>query len=117
MTAPELPPPPAPVPVISPAAGSKLEQLAAEYAIAHPAAAAAKKRLDDIVTAIKVELTNAAPGQRTVDFTSDELPKPLRLNAVTSWQLDTKKLKADDPALYVRYARQSTKWELRQVSG
>lgn len=96
---------------------SRLEELAAEYAIAKPAYEEAKARLDAIVDAIKYELANAAPGSTKVDLVTPVLERPLRLQAITSWRVDTKKLKAEDPATYVRYAKQSTYWELRAVTG
>lgn len=105
-----------PTPTIQAAAGSRLEALAAAYAQAKPAADAAAARLDDIKNAIKVELTNAAPGETWVDLASAVLDKPLALRAKTSWRLDTKRFKAEEPATYVRYAYQSTAWELREGS-
>jgi hypothetical protein len=95
---------------------SRLEALAAAYTEARPAADAATERLTGITDAIKLELANAAPGALKVDLVSPCLSTPLRLQAKTSWRLDTKTLKAEAPETYVRFARQSTAWELRQVS-
>lgn len=120
MTTPALPPPPnavPPIPVVTAQSGSRLEQLAAEYERAHTAASSAKKILEDVVNAIKVELTNAQPGQPKVDFHSTALEKPLRMTAVTSWRVNTDKLKAEHPLVYVACARQGTTWKLGQVSG
>lgn len=96
---------------------SRLEQLAAEYAIAKPAADAANARLDAVVEAIKVELTYAAPGATKVDFHAPAFTQPLRLQAKTQWRLDSKKLKENDPGTYARYAAQKTHWELRAAPG
>jgi hypothetical protein len=96
--------------------GSRLEQLAEAYALAKPAADAAKEHLDAITDAIKLELTMAAPGAHRVDFTAAALVAPLRLASKTSWRLDSKRLKTEAPELYVRYAKQSTYWELRAVT-
>lgn len=105
-----------PTPTIRAATGSRLEALAAAYAEAKPAADAAAERLQEIKDAIKVELTNAAPGETRVDLASAVLDKPLALRAKTSWRLDTKRFKAEEPVTYVKYAYRSTSWELREGS-
>lgn len=101
--------------LVEPATGSRLDALAAAYAQAKPAADAAAARLKEITDAIKVELTNAAPGSTQVDLHSQELERPLRLSARTSWRLDTNRLKAEAPNLYVRFAERRTVWDLRTV--
>lgn len=115
MTSPTQPPT-APV-VIQAEPQGRLEALAAAYAEAKPAAEAAEAYLKQITDAIKVELANAAPGALKVDLASPVLAAPLRLQARTSWRLDTKRLKAEAPETYVQYAVQSTAWELRAVPG
>lgn len=94
---------------------SRLEALAAAYAQAKPAADAADAHLKSITDAIKLELSNAAPGALKVDLSSPDLPTPLRLQAKTGWRLDTKRLKAEAPETYVQYAVQTTAWELRAL--
>jgi hypothetical protein len=94
---------------------SRLEALAAAYADAKPVADAATARLKEITDAIKVELATAAPDAPRVDLLSAVLDAPLRLQAKTGWRLDTKRLKAEAPETYVRYAVQTTTWELRAV--
>lgn len=94
---------------------SRLEALAAQYDEAKSAAEAAAARLKDITDAIKLELTNAAPGAPKVDLVSSALSAPLRLSAVTSWRLDTKRMKAEAPDTYVRFAVQSTSWRLERA--
>jgi hypothetical protein len=96
--------------------GSRLESLAEAYAVAKPAADEAKSRLDTIVDAIKLELSMAAPGATKVDFHTPALTAPLRLASRTSWRLDGTQLKAEQPELYVRYAKQISYWELRAVT-
>lgn len=96
--------------------GSRLEQLAEAYAVAKPAADAAKEQLDAITDAIKLELTMAAPGALRVDFTAPCLAATLRLASKTSWRLDSTRLKKEAPEVYVRYAKQSAYWELRAVT-
>lgn len=101
--------------VVTAPAGSRLEQLAEEYAAAKPALDEAKARLELITDAIKIELITAAPGVNKVDFNAPALTAPLRLLAKTAWRLDSSRLKAENPEMYVRYAKQSAYWELRPV--
>jgi hypothetical protein len=96
---------------------TRLDALAAEYAQLKPLADATNARLKEITDGIKAELAVAAPGKTSVDFVSPMLDRPLRMTAKTSWRLDSKRLKAEDPGTYVKYAVQSTSWELRQTGG
>ncbi|HEY2086401.1 MAG TPA: hypothetical protein VGH54_10315 [Mycobacterium sp.] len=101
---------------ITPAPDSRLEQLVSQYEMAQ---AEAKKAADDlkaITDAIKLEMTNAAPGETEIDLVSDQLARPLRLSNVTGWRVDAKKLKAEAPEVYVRYAVQTSSWRLAPVS-
>ena len=113
MTAPQTP---AQHATVAPEPGSRLEQLAEAYAVAKPAADDAKARLDTITDAIKLELSMAAPGATKVDFHTPALTAPLRLASRTSWRLDSTRLKAEQPELYVRYAKQVSYWELRTAT-
>lgn len=102
--------------VVKPRGRSRLDQLAALYDEKHAAKEAAEKELKAVTDAIKVELTQQAPGETSIDLVSDALQRPLRLLAVTSWRLNSSKMKAEEPELYVRYAEQSTAWKLSRVS-
>lgn len=102
-----------PVQVV-PQADSKLAQLHAMYAGAKAKADAAAEELKTITTAIKAELGQAAPGQPKVDLIGQGLP-PLGLRHIESWRIDTRKLKAQDPETYVRYARKSESWALKPL--
>jgi hypothetical protein len=97
--------------------GSRLDDLLATYAELKPAADETATRLKAITDAIKAELTAAAPGAQQIDVTHEALVAPLRLSYVESWSLDTKRLKAEDPATYVQYARKGGRWELRGIKG
>jgi hypothetical protein len=101
----------APVP-----AGSRLEDLLAVYAQLKPQADELATRLKSVTDGIKAELQAAAPEARKIDVAHPALAQPLRLSYVESWRLDSKKLKAENPALYVQYALKGGKWELRGVS-
>lgn len=95
------------------APGSRLDDLLAIYAQLKPAADETAARLKTVTDAIKSELMAAAPEARRIDVAHAALPQPLRLSYVESWTLDTKRLKADDPATYVQYARKGGSWQLR----
>lgn len=114
MSAPTEPPPAA---VVEPTPDTRLAQLADAYTSAKAAADEADAHLKTITDAIKIELITAAPGSNRIDLKSPSLAAPLRMQSRTSWKLDTARLKAEDPETYVRYARQSSYWELRAVSG
>lgn len=102
--------------VVTPDADTRLAQLVAQYDLAKAEAAKADEALKAITDGIKAELINAAPGREDIRLESPELVKPLRLFAVSSWRIDARKLKAEAPEVYVRYAKQSTAWQLRAVS-
>lgn len=109
------PVPPAVVSIV-PEPDSRLDQLAAAYPSAKAGYDAAEAHLKMITTAIKAELAERAPGAPKVDLNAPHLLTPLRYQSRTSWGLDTTKLKAEAPEIYVRYAKQSTCWELRAVT-
>ena len=97
--------------------GTRLEQLHAAYPEAKAAADAAAERLKGITDGIKLELSQAAPeGTAKVDLTSPDGP-PMRLTYTESWRVDARKLKAEDPHTYVRFAKKSGAWSLKVVAG
>ena len=100
---------------ITPAPDSRLAQLLAEFEAAKRAAEAAHERLNMIKDGIKAELTAAAPGAEKVRVHSDHLTQPLQLSARTEWRIDARRLKAEDPVTWVRYARRVTSWRLESV--
>ncbi|MCW2496073.1 hypothetical protein [Jatrophihabitans sp.] len=102
--------------VVKPRGRSKLDQLAGLYDAVKAEKDEAEKKLKAITDAIKVELTEAAPGETSIDLVSESLAKPLRLMAVTSYRIDSTKLKEEHPEIYTAYAKPSTAWTLRQVS-
>jgi hypothetical protein len=93
--------------------GSRLDDLLGVYADLKPRADELATRLKSVTDAIKTELMAAVPEARRIDVDHPGLALPLRLSYVENWTLDTKRLKAEDPATYVRYARKGGKWELR----
>lgn len=105
-------PEPAPLTVTAPPA-SRLEQLHAAYADAKAEQDAAAKKLKAITDAIKVEVTSLDPNERRFEITGASGAPPLRLTYVESWRVDSKRLKAEQPELYVAYAKQSGAWTLK----
>lgn len=109
---PAVEPPPVNVELTS---GSRLDQLYAAYPEAKAAADAAAARLKDITDGIKLELTAAAPEARKIRLAGNG--PALQLAYTETWRLDSRKLKAEDPETYVRYAKQGCSWTLKQVGG
>lgn len=93
---------------------TRLAQLHASYADAKARADEAAKQLKAITDAIKVELNTAAPEETRVELRGDAGPG-LVLRYTERWTLDSKKMKAEDPLTYVRYARKGGSWSLSQV--
>jgi predicted phage-related endonuclease len=104
------------VTVIKPAPGSRLEQLCAQHDLAKAEARKAEEALAAITDGIKNELAALLPdGATEVDLDTDLLARPLRLKAVESWRVDSKRLRAANPEIYVRYAVKSTSWRLAPI--
>lgn len=106
--------PPAAVLHVEP--GTRLEQLRAEYDEAKAAEAAAKERADMLTAAIKAEGASVHPGATVIDIVTPGKPA-LRMSWRAPWRIDEKRLKAEDPVTYVKYAKQGGYWELRAVAG
>ncbi|SOD72760.1 hypothetical protein SAMN05892883_2104 [Jatrophihabitans sp. GAS493] len=111
-------PAPAPaVPSVTPDINSRLDQLLLSYDEAKRDADEAKKRVEEITNGIKFELAQARPGEAEIVVTSPHLARPLKMQAIESWRIDSTRLKAENPALYVTYAKKSTSWKLAPVGG
>lgn len=101
---------------VTPPADSRLEQLHASYPALKAAADAANKALKDCTDGIKAELVALAPAQQRFALTSPHGPA-LTLSYVESWRVDTKKLKAERPDVYVLFAKQGGSWTLKPAQG
>lgn len=93
------------------AASERLDQLHAAYADAKAEADAAAARLKTITDGIKAELQAAVPDEERIELIGSDGP-PLRLVHTESWRIDARKLKREDPEMYVRYATKSSAWRL-----
>lgn len=93
---------------------TRLAELHAAYTDAKATADDAAKRLKAVTDAIKLELTQAAPEETRIELAGDAGPR-LRLAYSERWTLDSKRLKAEDPLTYVRYAKKGGAWSLTKV--
>lgn len=107
---------PEPPLTIVPGVGSRLSQLHAAYTDAKAAADEAASRLKGITDSIKAELTAQAPNKTRLVLKSGNGPA-LALTYAESWRVDTKRLKAENPLVYVTYAVKGGSWSLRAVRG
>ena len=112
---------PAPIPdtvQVTVPPGSRLEALLCQRADALAAAEAAHEHAGMIVRAIKHELT-AAYGD------GEHIPKRFRIPGSAGWppliqrwvptmNVDTKRLKQEDPVTWARFARPGGYWDLRK---
>lgn len=111
----EQPPVPAPTFAVVYRKGSRLEQLHAAYAEAKANADSATKTLKAVTDGIKVEMSKQAPeGAATIDLPAGAGPA-MHLTYVESWRVDAKKLKAESPETYVRFAKKSGAWRLSEA--
>lgn len=101
---------------VTPAPDSRLEQLCTQYDLAKAEVEKAEEALKAITDGIKNELSLLLPpGADQVDLVTPLLARPLRMQAVETWRVDAKKLKAEDPHTYVRYAVKGTSWKLAPI--
>jgi hypothetical protein len=96
---------------------SRLAQLQASYPDLKARAKAAAQALKDCTDAIKLELTTAAPGASRVDLAGGAHGPALQLTYSESWRVDATRLKAEQPVLYVQYAKKSGSWSLAEAKG
>jgi hypothetical protein len=108
---------PTPTSNVQAVAGSRLDALLASYDDLKARADEAAERLKAVTDGIKAELTAATPGAQKIVVNHPALSAPLGLSYVERWDLDTKRMKAEDPATYVRYARKGGSWRLGRVQG
>ena len=118
-TPPPLPSPSVNEPVVNPTPESRLDRLAAEYALVKPQADAQKERLQELTDSIKAELAMLLPeGSTSILLTSPHLLAPLRMrHRPGTWSIDSRALKAALPEeSWKPWAKQSrATWELRAV--
>lgn len=102
---------------ISAVPGSRLEDLLSQEHAAEAAAREAAERLKGVRDAIKAELTQAHPGIERFDIMGTPHRPAKQLTWVNTVRLDTRRLKAEQPLLYVEYAEFGGKWVLSPAKG
>lgn len=100
---------------ITPAPGSQLEELLSQRDTALARAAEAAAQAKAINDAIKAAVTTAHPGAEKFDIAGTQSHAPLVLRLIRTWRLDAKRMKRENPHLYVEYAVQGSHWELREA--
>lgn len=101
-------------PTDDPATGtSRMIALRAEYAAADKAAKAAAERLATAKAKLKTALTDATGGALRSALHVPGFP-PVLLTYSERWTVDSKALKAEQPVIYVAYAKQGTAWTLTE---
>lgn len=104
----------APVEVVAEST-DRLAQLHALYAQAKADADEAATKLKAITDGIKLELTQQNP-EATGFFLRGESGPPLNLTYSERWRLDSKRLKSENPELYVQYAVKGGAWTLKAIA-
>lgn len=108
-----------PVQVVDPAAlpGTATTSSLADLRVAYAEAAAAKKRADEreagLKAKLKAALTEASGGALRSALHVPGFP-PVLLTYSERWTVDSKALKAEQPLVYVQYAKQGTAWTLTE---
>jgi hypothetical protein len=92
--------------------GERLAQLHSQYELLKVEADEAAARLKACTDAIKLELTQQVPGHTKYRLPAGPGPE-LQLTYVERWTIDSRKLKAEDPLTYVRYAKKGGSWTLK----
>lgn len=96
---------------------TRLRALHAAYPAAKAAADDAAANLRALTDALKIELTEAVIGAERIVLPAAGDAPALRLARTETWRLDTARLKREQLATYVAYAKKSESWVLRAVSG
>lgn len=108
-----------PVPQVIPADGSRLGQLLTARAAAVAARDEAQQRLDAVNAGIKTEVAARTPdGARKITIAGSAHWPRMTMTWIRPWRLDSKRLKAEDPVTYARWAKQDPGyWDLRAADG
>lgn len=102
---------------VTAAPGSILEDLLAQENAAEAAQKEAADRLKSLRDRIKAELTQAHPEVGKFDIAGTPHRPAKTLRWVDTVRLDTRRLKAEQPRVYVQYAEFGGRWELRPAGG
>lgn len=94
----------------------ELTHLRVAYAAAKAEKDAATERFDAVKSKLQQALAEAANGALRAEL---RVPgyKPMTLVYTEPWTLDTKRLKAEQPAVYVEFAKRGLRWTLAESRG
>lgn len=95
---------------------STLVRLRTEYDEAKKAEKAAAERAKAATDKLKTALADATNNATRAALNVPGY-KPLFLSYSEPWTVDTKALKAEQPLIYVQYAKQGTRWTLTEGKG
>lgn len=99
------------------APNSKLEQLLLMYDEAKATADAATARAEDLKASIKAALGAVAPeGTTRISADAPALGLAYEMKWIEKTDLDTKRMKVEDPVTYAKWARKGGYWELRKAA-
>lgn len=92
---------------------SRLADLRDEYAMAKDQSGIAEERLKAAKSKLQAAIAEASGGAYRVEL---RVPgyKPVTLVYTEPWTLDSKALKAEQPAVYVQYAKRGQRWTLAE---
>lgn len=102
---------------VTAAPGSVLEDLLSQEHAAEAVSKEAADRLKGLRDAIKAELTQAHPGIERFDIAGDRFRPAKQLTWASTVRLNTKRLRDEQPLLYVEYAEFGGKWVLSPARG
>ena len=96
-----------------PAGTEHLTDLRREYAAAKDASTSAEERLKAVKSKLQAAIAEASNGAYRAEL---RVPgyKPMTLVYTEPWTLDSKALKAEQPAVYVQYAKRGSRWTLAE---
>jgi hypothetical protein len=103
--------------VITAAPGSMLEDLLSQEHAAEAAARETADRLKGLRDQIKAELTQAHPGVERFDIAGTPHRPAKQLTWASTVRLNTRRLKDEQPLVYVEYAEFGGKWVLSPARG
>lgn len=105
-----------PLHVVRAPSGTDLEHLRMLYADAKAAADAAAEQLKTAKNKLQTALAEVSEGAYRAVLYVDGY-KPVNLYYSEPWRLDSKRLQAEQPALYVEYAKRGSQWTMSESRG
>lgn len=105
-----------PLQVLRAQPGTELADLRARYAELKAAKDKATEEFDAVKTKLQAQLSEATEGATRSALYVDGF-KPMNLTYSEPWTVDSKRLQAEQPLIYVQYAKQGKRWTLAESRG